>query len=145
MKMQSENACYVCILYIWYSIRVWFEKKYSRRSTFKIVKYFWFSWAGRKWFGIRLKQFRFFCSGSSLFFSNQSLYYRKGQQNCNFRFPTPWSRCIILTHSSLVLRYTHCNQGPKRKIHKTCMPPMKNLPKLYEWKCEKRPLPTSLI
>ena len=87
---------------------------------------------------------RFFL-GQVYFFSNQSLYYRKGQQNCNFRFPTPWSRCIILTHSSLVLRYTHCNQGPKRKIHKTCMPPMKNLPKLYEWKCEKRPLPTLLI
>ena len=81
MKMQLENAWYVCILYIWYSIRVWFgkkrlQKKYfqnyhkciwfflegrvsdskkkdSRRSisTFKIVKYFWFSWAGRKWFG----------------------------------------------------------------------------------------------
>ena len=78
------------------------SKKDYRISTFKIVKYFWFSWAGRKWFGIRLKQFRFFGSGSSLFFSNQSLHYRKGQQNCNFRFPTPWSRCIILAHSSLV-------------------------------------------
>ena len=137
MKMQLENAWYVCILYIWYSIRVWFDKKtktpgevFSKWSQMYLVypgtknttkwfekrlqdKYFqncqiFLDFLGGKeviWNSVKtISIFRFWVK--SFFFQIRVYIYRKGQQNCNFRFPTPWSRCIILAHSSLVLRYS---------------------------------------
>ena len=66
------------------------SKKDYRISTFKIVKYFWISWAGRKWFGIRLKQFRFFGSGSSLFFfKSESTFTEKGSKIAILDFQHP--------------------------------------------------------